>query len=74
MTSTCEADKRRNSTQEHATQNNGGKSSNRKTQKQIDEIRKDIEKRGDNWEEIEENSKRENREGWRFVYNSPPMS
>ena len=31
----------------------------------IDQIRKDIQMRGENWEEIQENRKWENRDGWR---------
>ena len=33
----------------------------------IDQIRKDVEMRGENWEEILENRKWENRDGWRFL-------
>ena len=40
----------------------------------IDQIRKDIEKRGKNWEEIQENRKWENRDGCRFVSNSLSIS
>ena len=36
----------------------------------IDQIRKDIEMRAENWEDIQENRKWENREGWRFLCNS----
>ena len=39
-----------------------------------DEIRKYIQMRGENWEEIQENRKLENRDGWRFLYNSRPTS
>ena len=35
-----------------------------------DKIRKDIEMREDNWEE---NKKWENRDGWRFLFNSRPI-
>ena len=34
-----------------------------------DQIRKDIEMRGENWEEKQENRKWENRDGWRFHCN-----
>jgi hypothetical protein len=34
--------------------------------KWIDRIKKDVEMRGENWEEIQDNSKWENRDGWRF--------
>ena len=37
----------------------------------IDKIRRDIELRGENWEEIQENRKWENRSGWRLLCNSP---
>ena len=39
---------------------------------EIDQIRKDIEMKGDNWKEIQENRKWENRDGWRFVCNKRP--
>ena len=39
----------------------------------IDQIRKDIEMRGENWEEIQENRNWENRDGWRFLCNSQPI-
>ena len=32
------------------------------------QIRKDIEIRNENWEEIQENRKWENRDGWRFLW------
>ena len=37
----------------------------------IDKIGKDIEKRGENWEEIQENRKGD---GWKFFCNSQPIS
>ena len=40
----------------------------------IDRIRKDIEMRGENWEEMQENRKWENRGGWRFLCNSRSIS
>ena len=46
----------------------------RKTQHQIDQIRKAIEMRGGNWEEIRENRKWENIDGWIFLCNSRPIS
>ena len=36
-------------------------------------MRKDIELRGGNWEEIQENKKWENRDGWRFLCDSQPI-
>ena len=38
----------------------------------IDKIRKDIEMRGENWEEIEE-KRTKNRDGWRFLCYSQPI-
>ena len=43
-------------------------------EKDPDQIRKDIEMREENWEEIQENSKWENRDGWRYLCNSLPIS
>ena len=40
----------------------------------LDQIRKDIEMRGENWEEIQESRKLENKGGWRFLSNSLPIS
>ena len=40
----------------------------------IDQIRKDIEIRGENWEQIQENRKWENKDGWRFLYSTPSIS
>ena len=40
----------------------------------IDQIRKDIELRGKKWDKIQENRKWENRDGWRFLCNSRPIS
>ena len=40
----------------------------------IDQIRKDIEMRGENWEEIQEDRERENRNGWRFLCNSQTLT
>ena len=37
--------------------------------RRIGQIRRDIEMRGGNWEEIQENRKGEKRKGWRFLYN-----
>ena len=39
----------------------------------IDQIRKDIETRGGNWEGIQGNKKWEIRDGWRFLCNSRPI-
>ena len=40
----------------------------------MDQIRKDIEMRGENWEEIQENRKWKNRDSSKFLYNSRPIS
>ena len=40
----------------------------------IDQIRKDMEIRGENWEEIQDNRKWKNRGGWIFLCNSRPKS
>ena len=37
----------------------------------IDQIRRDM--RGENWEEIQEDRKWENRDSWRFLCNSQPI-
>ena len=42
--------------------------------KWMDQIRKHIEMRGENWEGIQEKRKWENRDGWRFLYNSRLIS
>ena len=42
--------------------------------KWMDQIRKDIEMRGKNWEETQDNRKWENRDSWRFLCNSQPIS
>ena len=39
----------------------------------IDQIRKDIEIGGENWKEVQENRKWENRDGWRFLCYSRPI-
>ena len=49
----------------------GGKTT---TNKWIDQIRNDIEMRGGLLEEIQEYSNWENRDGWRFLCNSRPIS
>ena len=38
--------------------------------RRIPKIRKDIDMRGENWQEIQENRKWENRDGWKFLCNS----
>ena len=40
----------------------------------IDQIRKDIEKRRENWEVIQENRKWENRDNWRILFSSLPIT
>ena len=40
----------------------------------IDQIRTYIEMRGGNWEEIQENRKWENRDSWKSLYNTWPIS
>ena len=40
----------------------------------IDQIRNDIEIRVENWKEIQEDRYWENRDGWKFLCNSLPIS
>ena len=51
---------------------NGRQMTKKKTQKQIDKIRKDLEMRDENRKEMPEN--RENRNGWKFLFNRAPIS
>ena len=52
-----DADGRRKKYLKNATHKNGGKTTKRKTLHQIYQIRKDMEMRGENWEEIQEKQK-----------------
>ena len=67
----CDEDGRRENTQENITQKQ------RENEQEQDpkpdgqtKLEKDIEIKGENWEEIEENGKWEDRDGWRFLCNS----
>ena len=52
----------------------GKQTSARPRTRWISEIRKDLEMRGGNWEEKQENRKWEKRDGWRFLCNSRSIS
>ena len=72
MVWTCDANERREDTQEKTiTHKNGGKRPRGRTQtKRIDQIKMDIKMRRENCEENIENRKRENRDSWIFLCNS----
>ena len=54
----------------YATHENVWKTTKRKTQNQMDRPNQNIEMRAEYWEEIQENKKWEDRDGWRFLCNS----